>query len=70
VNARDVRRVLAEQAAGFPVSVDPWQLAGELLTECERLHAQLRLVPGDLWSVFAETAEQNARWDAEQGGGR
>ena len=66
MNVRDVRRLLAEQSAGFPMDVDPWQLCRELLAECERMNERLCLVPGDLWSVFAEAAEQNAKWAAAQ----
>jgi hypothetical protein len=62
----ELRRTLDNQAAGFPTDVDPWELARELLDEVDAMREQLRLVPGDMWGIFAETAAENARLDAEE----
>lgn len=48
----EVRRTLDNQAAGFPVDDDPWELARQLLDECKVLHDQLRQIPPDLRNMF------------------
>ena len=64
-----LRRMLDDHRAGFAVDADadPWELVEELIDIADAQLARLRLVPGDLWSVFAETAAEHAQADCHDG---